>query len=268
MGKKCPEGTIDHRQAVERSGTPANDATNKLNPDGVTESIPERIPLVVLNAVCLKEQSVFLLERPLLVVLLLATDILHRLVDERRADGERAVPLLPCECGVARGELLHPLAAVGLDGADEVGQRHRLRQRREDVHVVGHAADFYGQPADALDDAADVGEDAAEVFRLHLHARALDVEYQVNVDFYQCTCHDVYRGFTPACCLSPRRGCCWVVRSSLQGFRFASPLPVILSGFRPFRCTTQQLLNLQNGMWLCTFFERRLPVTTNYLFGS
>ena len=35
--RKCPEGTTEHRQAVERSGTPANDAINKLNPDGVTE---------------------------------------------------------------------------------------------------------------------------------------------------------------------------------------------------------------------------------------
>ena len=194
MGQ-CPEGITDHRQAVEQGGTPANDAANKLNPDGVTESIAERIALVVLNAVCLQEQPVFLLERPLLVMFLLAADVLHRLVDERWADGERAIFLLTGERGVARVELLHPLAAVGLDGADEVGQRHGLRQRREDVYVVGHAADFDGQPADALDDAADVGEDAAEVFRPHLHARALDVEYQVDVDFYQCTCHIVLFGY-------------------------------------------------------------------------
>ena len=34
---QCPEGTTDHRRAVKRSGTPANDATNKINPDGVTD---------------------------------------------------------------------------------------------------------------------------------------------------------------------------------------------------------------------------------------
>ena len=69
------------------------------------------------------------------------------------------------------------------------------------AQLIPAASDFDGQPADALDDAADVGEDAPEVFRPHLYARALDVEYQVNVDFYQCTCHIVYRGFTP-CLLS------------------------------------------------------------------
>lgn len=35
--RKCPEGTTDHRQVVKRSGTPANDVTYKLNPEGVTE---------------------------------------------------------------------------------------------------------------------------------------------------------------------------------------------------------------------------------------
>ena len=34
---QCPEGATDHRRAVKRSGTPANDATNKINPDGVTD---------------------------------------------------------------------------------------------------------------------------------------------------------------------------------------------------------------------------------------
>ena len=234
---KCPEGTTDHRQAVERSGTPADDATNNMNPDGVTEYllfvvchpvgvavpmnatsrgftpacdlaapsglcshvnvisvdflIAKREPLVILNAVCLQKQSVFLLKRPLLVMLCLAANVLHGLVDERRTDRERSVSLLPCESGVKRVERLHPLAAVGLDGADEVGQRHRLRLRREDMHVVCHAADFYGQTADALDNAADVSEDARQVFRPHLHACALDVEYQMYVNLYQCTCHIV-----------------------------------------------------------------------------
>ena len=146
--------------------------------------ISECIPLVIFNAVCLQKQFILLFERPLLVMLCLTADILHRLVDERRADGESAISLLPRESGIARVDLLHPFTAVGLDGADEVGQRHGLRQRREDMHVVGYAANFYGQPANALDDATDVGEDARQVFRPHLHARALDVEYQMNVDFY------------------------------------------------------------------------------------
>ena len=115
--------------------------------------------------------------------------------------------------------------------------------------MVCHASDFDGQPANALDDAADVGEDAAEVFRPHLHARALDVEYQMNVDFYQCTCHICLRGHPP--CLSsvtpsglllgcsffcagvPLRStaCLWSVVPS--GHCFAAP-PLVLSSLRPF----------------------------------
>lgn len=175
--------------------------------------ITKRIPLIIRNAVCLQEQSILLLERPLLVMFLLATDVLHGLVDERRTDGESSVSLLPCERGVTRVELFHPLAAVGLDGADEVGKRHRLRQRREDVHVVGDAPDFDRQPANALDDAADIGEDARKVLRPHLHARALDVEYQMNVYLYQCACHIVYRGFTlPVICHPFGVWVCCVVR--------------------------------------------------------
>ena len=37
----CPKGTSEHRQAVERSGTPDNDATNKLNPERVAVSLPK-----------------------------------------------------------------------------------------------------------------------------------------------------------------------------------------------------------------------------------
>ena len=40
MMEQCPEGTSDHRQGVERSGTPANDANRRKNPDGVTEHPP------------------------------------------------------------------------------------------------------------------------------------------------------------------------------------------------------------------------------------
>ena len=42
MGMKCPEGTTDHRQAVERSGTPANDASLCKNPDGVADHLSPR----------------------------------------------------------------------------------------------------------------------------------------------------------------------------------------------------------------------------------
>lgn len=49
----------------------------KRNPEGVTESITECISFIILYSIPLKEQLIFLIKRPFLVVLCLPQDILH-----------------------------------------------------------------------------------------------------------------------------------------------------------------------------------------------
>ena len=51
--------------------------------------------------------------------------------------------------------------------------------------MVADAADFHRDTAHVADETADVGEHLAKVFVTYLHAMILDMEYDVDIVFYE-----------------------------------------------------------------------------------
>ena len=53
------------------------------------------------------------------------------------------------------------------------------------MDMVADAADLYRDAAHIADESSDVGEHLSEVFVAYLHAMILDMEYDVDVVFYE-----------------------------------------------------------------------------------
>ena len=84
---KVLKGRREHRQAVERSGTPVNERTipQVLVLKGRQTNIhliSKRIPLIVLNTIRIKKQFVFLLEGPFFMMFRLITNVMYRFVHQ------------------------------------------------------------------------------------------------------------------------------------------------------------------------------------------
>lgn len=158
-----------------------------FNPRFIPRSIRlKSIPLVILNTCIIEESLVFLAPFRAVVVLGLVADVLRGLVKVPVINGEGTVARLPSEAlVVAFVQGLDPLAAVGFDILDELGQGDGLGQGGQDVDVVADTANGYRDAVHVVDDAADVGKDLVEVLVAYLHTMALDVEDEVDVVFYE-----------------------------------------------------------------------------------
>lgn len=121
-----------------------------------------------------------------MVVLGLGSDVICGLVKMPVIHRESAIAPLPVEAFVvALIQGLDPLAAMGLDVLDELGEGHGFGQVGEDVDVVADAADGDKDGFHVGDAAADVGKDLRQVLVAYLHAGAFDVEDDVDVVLYE-----------------------------------------------------------------------------------
>ena len=57
--------------------------------------------------------------------------------------------------------------------------------------MVGNPTYFNGYSSNVFDDAADICKNSWEVSGTHDDTRALNMEHQMNVVFYQCICHTI-----------------------------------------------------------------------------
>lgn len=58
--------------------------------------------------------------------------------------------------------------------------------------MVGHATYFNGDTPEVSDDATNVCKNAVKIIIPHGDSCVFSVEYQMNIYFYQCTCHIVF----------------------------------------------------------------------------
>src|SRR5262245_18137594 len=90
----------------------------------------------------LQQRQELLLETDFAMMCVLVLDILNQLVQLRHAHAEGAVLFLPAKQTVFREALRHPFRGAALDELERLGNRHRRRQGKQDMHVVLDASDF------------------------------------------------------------------------------------------------------------------------------
>ena len=112
----------------------------------------------------------------------LATNVLPRRFNVRRADTELAVTGLPREFGIPRVLFFDPTRRRTLDLLDNLRRRVVLGLREQDVDVVAHGIDFDQGRVMFLDDARDVSMELAALLITQELAAALRAEDEVNDD--------------------------------------------------------------------------------------
>src|SRR5262249_23662525 len=117
----------------------------RANPEGVPQrriaSIPH-VPLVVFDLIFLQQAPEFVLIRFAAIMFFLVLDVALERRKVRRADRERAVPVLPVKCR-QRGELIFdPNGRTLFEFLDEGRDIHRLRQAAGNMDMIVDAADF------------------------------------------------------------------------------------------------------------------------------
>lgn len=138
---------------------------------------------VILYPISAQESLIFFTERTLLVVARLIADIQGRPLQNRRTDRKGTISPLPRESRITDICPPKPSAAVGFDGTNEIRQTHGLRQRGQDMEVVGHASNFNGYPIQISDDAGNVTRQGGEIIRTDCNAHATYMKNKVDVDF-------------------------------------------------------------------------------------
>ena len=170
------------RQYVKR-GFQSSLVESYYNPRSICLKRP---PLVILNASLIQERPVFVFPVSAMMVFRLVSDIVCGLIQVPVIDRECAIAPLPGEAFVILlVQRLDPLAAISLDVLNEFGDGDGFGQVSQNVDVVADAADGNGDASHVVDNASDVGEDFRQVFIAYLHAVAIDVEHDVDVDFYE-----------------------------------------------------------------------------------
>jgi hypothetical protein len=111
-------------------------------PAGAADRRSPQIPLVVFHAAPFQEFEVFLLKRPLSMMLLLPRDVFAHLLALRCTDGERAVALLPRKRTVANF-FMPPTRRNRFHVAHHVREADRRAQTDEQMHMVGDATDGF-----------------------------------------------------------------------------------------------------------------------------
>lgn len=101
-------------------------------------SIPN-VALIDFDAVLQTQFAEFILICLVLVAIRLLFDILDNTVEERLANGKRAVSRLPCEEWSAVSGTLCPFRCLGFHVFDELGDSDRPGQPTNDVDVIDPA---------------------------------------------------------------------------------------------------------------------------------
>jgi hypothetical protein len=92
----------------------------------------------------LQQRHEFLLECHLSMMFRLAFDVLNDGFHPRLAHAKRAILLLPRKLTVFGKCFMHPFGRAALNQLQSLGDGHRGWQRKQDVNMVFHAADFNG----------------------------------------------------------------------------------------------------------------------------
>jgi hypothetical protein len=132
--------------AAEFEGEPTGDGR---------ESIPE-VARIVGDFVFVEDGDEFGLEVTLAMMFRLAADVGGGGIDLCVADGESTVAILPGEEALFAG-LVEEARGTALDLAHGGGDVHGCRQRKQEMDVIGCAADGKGRDPRVVRDAANVG---------------------------------------------------------------------------------------------------------------
>ena len=90
----------------------------------------------------LQQRQELFLETDFAMMRFLVLDVLNELVQLRHAHAEGAVLFLLAKQTMFREALMHPFRGAALDELERLGNGHRRRQGKQDMHVVLDPADF------------------------------------------------------------------------------------------------------------------------------
>jgi hypothetical protein len=101
---------------------------------------------IEIDAAAMQQLQIFLLKGLVTVMLLLPGDLAADCFAVGRADAECAIAFLPCKATIA-GLVMNPLRGDGLDISNHIGETGGGVQAKEQVNMIGHAADCLGNGA-------------------------------------------------------------------------------------------------------------------------
>jgi len=101
---------------------------------------------VEIDAAAMREIQIFLLKSPTPVMFFLPGDVAADLIPMGRTDAECTIAFLPCK-GAVTGFVMNPFRGNRLDVANHIGEAGGGVQTKEEMNMIGHAADSLGNGA-------------------------------------------------------------------------------------------------------------------------
>lgn len=150
------------RQPVATGASPWNRGMCCFRPNGAGEASRsiKNIFLIKYNFVRAQEFEQFIPERFHAMMLLLSLDVVPNFLHLRLADAKNAVALLPGKLSQMRKSFVNPARRIGLQISHQRRDGFISSPAKQNVNVVGHAANFQSRSAFAANDAAQIFVDA------------------------------------------------------------------------------------------------------------
>ena len=147
---------------------------------GVQTGLVPHIAFVIGDAMPPKKRAVFVLKCYRPVVFVLGHNIRFHIGHLGCADGKRAITGLPMKLIVARALRAQPVCGIGFQLACHVRDGVRARQAKEQMNMVGNAADLDRVAIESIEDARKIGVEFGQRCIVENRVAVFGAEHEMN----------------------------------------------------------------------------------------